>query len=683
VFEDAGSRGVELSPRGVAIVLARDEGGSGIGEVRLIEQPAMLEHFSAVLQSNPYGIGGSEGRLGLTMQDIKGLGAPLRELVTPAPTDRATILRRIHEAARDFWLTRLWARSCADFGSAGFELACANEKQKEFCDQLAEHLNWDRIDYMLHYHMALTESVYVWWRYYPSLQNRSALAPDGQYVPVWIETLPPSVIGFTTTGRVGIYADRLQPLASIAHKPTNQRSQEEIVYLQQFPSDLIAAAAGRRRGNLLYPLDELDTRQFGHTRVEHWSKADWEHWPVPMLYTVLADLEYLLMCQDVDYAGAFQMKAGLMIWSVGPTEPKPDAPGPKRPQLKALETMVRNALAERHTHIFAGNDFNVRWVVPPIELFSREKYASALQRVMDVLGIPAVFYPVGHGAGGRSGIPYASGYISVKPWAQRILSNRRMIRRPTERVFWTLCYLNRIGGASPDHVEVHYDPNVLVDDRIRLSQVQFETQQGIISNRTALESLGRNYEAELQQKRDEIELAKKEPALFTPHYIPTKGIAGTQLPGQGGPTNPGAGRPQTQEVVAPDDAQPRPSTSAIEQAHIEDDIVSDDDDPLGALAFVEWDPETLDGFVADADPVVESFADDEFAANIEVSNMYIRIPVNTGSYKKHRYGPLNSKGIRLLYGIKADGTSEVATVLFRTDRWDMKRARSWIKKHSF
>jgi len=223
----------------------------------------------------------------------------------------------------------------------------------------------------------------------------------------------------------------------------------------------------------------------------------------------------------------------------------------------------------------------------------------------------------------------------------------------------------------------------LVDDRIRLSQVQFETQQGIISNRTALESLGRNYEAELQQKRDEIELAKKEPALFTPHYIPTKGIAGTQLPGQGGPTNPGAGRPQTQEVVAPDDAQPRPSTSAIEQAHIEDDIVSDDDDPLGALAFVEWDPETLDGFVADADPVVESFADDEFAANIEVSNMYIRIPVNTGSYKKHRYGPLNSKGIRLLYGIKADGTSEVATVLFRTDRWDMKRARSWIKKHSF
>jgi len=668
-------RSPQNAPLGMALVTI-----PGGGDVARVHTGKPLRHLGAVIQSEqPFWmptLGGQAGRVGHTIQSLKGLTPSLRELLLPPPTDRNRILQRIYAYARDIGLIKLWERRMADFGSAGFELTCANEEQQEFCNQIAAALNFDAVSYRLHKTLALAEQCVLWWRYYDAGEKRDPLAPqNGTLVPKWIEQIPPTVITFTNTGAVAVKANMLEPLASLARK--RNLSSEETAYLRQFPRDLVKAASARG-AEAIYPLERLNSDEnrniMGYTVMSHWGKDDWQKWPVPTLYAVLSDIEYLLLCQDIDYSAIHRLRAGIVLWKVGPKEPRPDTPAPNEPVLKALEERIRQSLAALHQDIFVGNDFTVEWVVPPKELFSPEKYRAALGRVMDLLDIPSIFYPLAHGQEDSArNMAFASSYIATQPFAQAVLARRRMIQRVIERFFWMLCYINGIGVSGeqkkPSRVEVEYDPNVLKESRTVLAEVMFAAKQGIISNRTAADALGRNYDAELVRRQEELRLMEKNPLLIMPYFAPSSGQSPAGDPG----------RPRTSDKPVDDDdsVQPKPSTSSLSGELVDADVSRDFFD-AGIRELDEWvDPAAeVDAVLVEAalGPIIQVHA-------VEQTKDWIHIPVGKGPYKSYRYGKTRAGGIKFLYGIREDGKSEVATVLFKRPKWTLKEARKWLKEH--
>jgi len=557
----------KFKPRGVVAVLVNEDSG----ETRVVDNPKLVARIlssqssmaSDVGQASWYEYGSTaagmvSGRRGVTMREIRQLGVPLREIMLPHPGSRSKVISRIEESVRDFYLLRRWARDFANFASAGFQLTSTDTEMLDWCRNLARHLNWDAIDYMVHYQMATVDSAVVWWKYYEPGLARAPAAPEGHFVPEWAQVIDPE---FLTPSANGMRLDvsKIEPIASIVRKPEAKRTPKERAELKKWPKIITDAI---KKGQSI-ALSDLPVTQFGHMVINHWSKLDWDAFPLPLLYTILSDIQYLLMCQDVDYQGMYHMKAGIVVWGIGPETPTKDSPRPRAKELAALETNVKNLMADKNPVLAAGNDLSIRWFVPPDSIFSPAKYQPALQRVLDVLGYPNIFYPVGYVGEGQHSAAYSSGYLSIKPFDQSIVTSRRMTGRAHEKFFWVMAWMNEIGGGKGSWMSVAYNKNILTEPRIVLQTAQLLAQQGMASHRTTVENLGLDAEYEKAQKLRELEELKKHPGLFSPYFAVVRGAdaAGTQ----GGPGNPGAGRPSTGPIPAgEEDTAPRPAQSDVD-----------------------------------------------------------------------------------------------------------------------
>jgi hypothetical protein len=654
-------------------VLAHMNADTGEDEVQLVDFSTEQEGYASTIVVSGLYDSLSESsalRRGLDIRDIKSVSSSLRELIWVDPTDRGGIINEIYKAARDVAIIRGWLRLSSDLGTAGLTVGCVDDDREKFCKDLAYYLDWYAFDYKLQYHLTLADAAYVWWRYYDGGDERSAFAPDESYVPQWIEVLSPSAIAFNSLGKVCVKAAQFEPLRTIAVKDPQRRTAEERKYLKKFPKELVARARGSSSlfNDDLYPLEGLEEDgRFGYSVIEHPSKGSWEKWPVPKLYTSLADLKYIQMCMDIDFSAAYQMKAGIVIWSIGPDKPDASNPGPRKPALQTLESNVRSAISDKMPNIFSGNDLNVRWVIPPTDIFMQDKYNAALQRVMDILGVPAVFYPVGYTGAGEQSRSYAASIVTVKPYRQSIETTRRTTGMFGSKFFTELCRVNKIGDDDA-RVLLKYDPNVLMEDRALLQKAQLATQQGLASNQTALGLLEMDYALELSRKLEELEESDEEPRVFAPHYSPTRGSS----PGEhvGGPNTPGGGRPTSKEGSTPEEGQPRPGVSVAS--------VTVEEDPYVVLENIDFAEESIWTVLSEVDAVASSVKDEGFA--IEVTEGYIRIPMSRGSFDKYRMGSMNKSGIRFLYGIKK-GVSKIATVLFSKKKWTLKRAKKWVSSH--
>jgi len=84
------------------------------------------------------------------------------------------------------------------------------------------------------------------------------------------------------------------------------------------------------------------------------------------------------------------------------------------------------------------------------------------------------------------------------------------------------------------------------------------------------------------------------------------------------------------------------------------------------------------------DPVVNELLDEvekELITKPEVTENYVRIPVDSGDHEGHRIRTIDistSEGIKALY---CGTDKKVITYLFDKEKWTMDKAKTWVKEH--
>ncbi len=443
-------------------------------------------------------------------------------------------------------LLRRGLRRKAEFAATGFNVWSKNKRQSELCNKLAGALNLDAFETQHHYHLQVVDMALPWWQYFEPREPRPAYFPteaEAPKCPKWLEFIHPKMAQPAGGSR------RIKLRPWLDGRYLGRGAQEAKTSLA--PDTKLAAClkkAAQKREPIL--LDEILSQfNLGYRPSFSWTKFDWEDWPRPSSLDILPDIEYLLICAQVDANTIAQTKAGVIRFGIGPegnaiNMKEGQNPPPTKQEVTALVNLIKEQIQNRNPMYIGRNDLKIEWIVPPAALFSLEKYQAAQGRVMDWLDLPATFWPVGFlGAGGR-GEAYASAYISVKPLRAHIEAQRRTTRRWLERFLWEISVANRWGD---DKIEVHHDNTVLLEDRQVLDNVTALGRDGGMSQSTMLDAFG--YDAEYEAERQREEKTLHEAGIFLPR-------APAQTPG---------GRPQTSdEVVRPTD-QPKPSQNTEDE----------------------------------------------------------------------------------------------------------------------
>lgn len=472
-------------------------------------------------------------------------GSPsLRNVVGKSVTNRSDVAKQCYENYKYSSIVSVGLKRKAEFGSAGFQLWCENEKQLDWVNDLAYHLNLDMFDLRHHLHLQIVDMGVIWWAYYSGKDTRAFGAPAGDKVPKWIEFMPPWYLEPAGGGEIAFYPARNPDIKAYvdrkAMKISGAGDELKDRRISLLPPKVLDAA---KKGTFVL-LSDLADDGIDYMPSYGWEKIDWESFPYPSMFQLFADIEHVEICAQIDFNVIAQTKAGIIKYSMGPDATHIDfdkSPPPSEKQLKELEKAVIKNITNPLPFFVTGNDIKIEWVTPPDALYTTEKYHAASGRIFDWVGLPLVFWPVGY-LGNRTDLSYASSYMSIKSFQQHTKSRRQVTKRWMERFLRKLCVINSIGQEK---LHVGYDANVMEEDKVILQKTMGAVTQGLISNKTANDRLGFDYDFEMAQKKKEMEL--RESGILNPHYERGKGGGGV-----------GQGRPSTEGVIRPTD-QPKPN----------------------------------------------------------------------------------------------------------------------------
>jgi hypothetical protein len=144
----------------------------------------------------------------------------------------------------------------------------------------------------------------------------------------------------------------------------------------------------------------------------------------------------------------------------------------------------------------------IRYVVPPIEVFDPKKYMQVEKEIKEVLNLPSFMWQ-NDGKG-----TYGAAMAEIKMLREEIDAVRVMLQEQFFRPLYKR--LRKGAGRSPgfkekDIVLPTFDNNSLRDDAIWLSAMADLYSRGVLSAETLADTFGLNFEYEVQQKKDEHE----------------------------------------------------------------------------------------------------------------------------------------------------------------------------------
>jgi len=374
----------------------------------------------------------------------------------------------------------------AEFSATGFKIWSKTAKQRDACKQLARALNLDAFELQHHYHLQTVDMALPWWQEFETGEPRPAMFPtekEAKRCPKWLEFINPRIaVPLNGPNKIALrpwldtyYTSRKIPFFTLSEMESDKI---EIISPEGSPDfDTYLRKTAQLHQDV--PIDILEKRFRIYCRPSYrWTKLSWENWPRPSMLDVLPDIEYLEMCAQVDQNTLAQTKAGIIQYGIGPDSGEVDIeknPPPTQQEVDELSKLIKDNLQNRMPMYIGRNDLTIKWAVPPVELFMQDKYFAAMGRVMDWIGLPGIFWPVGFfGPGGKSEA-YASAYIAIKPFRAHLEAMRRTTRRWLERFLWEWCVVNDIGT---DEVQVSHDQHVLLEDRQVLDTTRALRQAG-------------------------------------------------------------------------------------------------------------------------------------------------------------------------------------------------------------
>ncbi len=230
--------------------------------------------------------------------------------------------------------------------------------------------------------------------------------------PCTVDLLSPELAPFIGGKEGFLYGIKVpDTLTRIIKSPS---SAVERMMVAKLPKDIRQAITS---GNKLLPLDPNKVVPLYYKRL------DWQPWPKPMLYPILADLNILQKMKLADLSALDGAISCIRVWKLGNLEAR---------IMPTPEIMMR--LAEMLTNNVGGGVMDLVWG-PDIELVETKtdvhhflgatKYAPVLDFIYSGLGIP----PTLTGSGQTQG--FTNNYISLKTLVERLGYVRSIIRE-----FW-------------------------------------------------------------------------------------------------------------------------------------------------------------------------------------------------------------------------------------------------------
>lgn len=220
------------------------------------------------------------------------------------------------------------------------------------------------------------------------------------------------------------------------------RDDVERAMVAQIPQDIINAAQSHKP--YLLPIDK--------TEVYHYKKDDWQEWAVPMIHSILTDINILQKLKLADMAALDGAISKIRIFRLGSLEHKI---APQRSATAKLASILGNNTGGGVMDIIWGPDIDIIESETDIHQFlGNSKFEPHLTSIFGGLGIPATLTGIVEGGGATNN------YISLKTLMQRLQYGRDVLTS-----FWhkqILMVQKAMGFRFPAHLE--FDINVLGDE---------------------------------------------------------------------------------------------------------------------------------------------------------------------------------------------------------------------------
>lgn len=230
------------------------------------------------------------------------------------------------------------------------------------------------------------------------------------------------------------------------------------------------------------------------------SKEDGDNWIVitkqrkhcglkkPSMYNIFLDLQTRKMFKEGEFLGAFMMKHFIMLITQGESITQgPDA-GSRKNWLspedaqKLINIFSNVSLAMR---IAMNHTTDIKYIFPPAEMFSIDKYGSCEQRIFNWSGI---IMAIMKGEGGT----YSSAFIGIKKLVAHISNARRIIGEAVTNFFKHETIASSINPPAQTKIVARFDENVLKEPAQLLDEVKTLLSSGPLDPRSALFELGRD-----------------------------------------------------------------------------------------------------------------------------------------------------------------------------------------------
>lgn len=196
-----------------------------------------------------------------------------------------------------------------------------------------------------------------------------------------------------------------------------------------------------------------------------------------------------------DFAVAWNIKHMVTIISEG--DPKID-PSHYTPlddvRMQKLEAIFLSP--DYSQTVFADPTTNIRFFVPPMEVFGTEKYRQPEKEIKEVMNLPSfMWHTEGNGT-------FGAAIAEMKLLIQEVDSIRMLLE---EQFFYPLYNRLRAGASRPKFAQADiclpvFDKSSLMEDALRLQNMGELNTSGAVSLYTLMENSGLDPEWELEQK---------------------------------------------------------------------------------------------------------------------------------------------------------------------------------------
>jgi len=477
-----------------------------------------------------------------------------RQIEQKLPTDIRSKIKRAQKLRRTDEMVQALVDSKMSFCSAGFENLSPDEDVRDYYNDIARQINLDCVvpsifdDYITSNNVAL-----VW----------SAPRP-GKIA--WFYNIDPSTVKYTEVfGQKTMAIKVPEQLKSLSKNVrSGKATEEEKRIFREIPKKWRDAANGNVGREVFVTLNERDGDFWlfkAHPRVRRYDGM-----AEPDMVAIFVDLLLREMIIEGDISLAFLVKNAIELVRAGETSSSGPYAGTKKlwatqKDFNAIKKQLQHV--DKVLRLYVPHHVSIDYVFPPAEMWSPDKYLKLDERIYRWGGITKV---VVEGTGGN----YASGFLGVK----NLVASCSMARKTIQRMLEEFYRHPSVNAKKFEKVPtVKWNEQILKDSQQLLREISWATEQGLLSNRSALQDLGRQPDVEFAYKSDEL----KEREAWQPTFEKSQGIVANAVIEDDSTvtiTGPGKpGRPDGDSAVPPTDAvqdgEPRPSTSS----DIDDEVI--------------------------------------------------------------------------------------------------------------